>query len=80
MPGPTPPRENLLLNLGCNLVAPLLILSKGTDHLGAMPALLVALAFPLGLLSLHFATALPLGSQRKMLMRDSGPTPDLLPS
>ncbi len=48
MPGPKPPRENLLLNLGCNLAAPLLILSKGTDHLGAMPALLVALAFPLG--------------------------------
>ena len=48
MPGPTPPRENLLLNLGCNLAAPLLILSKGTDRLGAMPALLLALAFPLG--------------------------------
>lgn len=47
MPGPNPPRENLLLNLGCNLAAPLLILAQGTERLGAMPALLLALAFPL---------------------------------
>ncbi len=43
-----PPRENLLLNLGCNLAAPALILSKLSDHLGARNALLLALVFPLG--------------------------------
>lgn len=43
-------RENLWINLGCNLVAPILILSKGTEwlDLSAGWALVVALAFPFG--------------------------------
>ncbi len=43
-------RENLLLNLGLNVVAPALVLSKlsGVDALGPVLALLVALALPLG--------------------------------
>jgi len=45
---PAPKRENLLLNLAFNIAAPMLILSKLSDRLGAMPALLLALAFPLG--------------------------------
>lgn len=45
-----PKNENLLVNLLCNIGAPVLILSKlSTDgRLGPMPGLLVALAFPLG--------------------------------
>jgi len=47
---PTSHRENLWLNLGFNLLIPILLLSKGTDILGLPPKinLLVALAFPLG--------------------------------
>lgn len=42
-------RENLLLNLACNIAAPALILSKLSteDRLGPVVALVVALAFPL---------------------------------
>lgn len=50
MPSPsaTPPaKENLLLNLACNVAAPALILSKLSERLGAKNALLLALAFPL---------------------------------
>lgn len=45
---PAPPRENLLLNLVCNIAVPTLILMKfSTDKwLGPIPGLLVALAFP----------------------------------
>ena len=45
---PTPKRENLLVNLVCNIAVPMLILSKLSDRLGATNALLLALAFPLG--------------------------------
>lgn len=51
MPSPVPPkRENLLLNLACNIAAPALILSKlsAEERLGPVVALVVALAFPLG--------------------------------
>lgn len=41
-------RENLWLNIGCNVAAPALILTKLSDQLGAKTALVVALAFPLG--------------------------------
>ncbi len=43
-------RENLLINIGCSIVAPALILSKLSteDRLGPVVALIVALAFPLG--------------------------------
>jgi intracellular septation protein A len=46
----TPARESLLLNLGLNIVAPTLILTKlsGEAALGTTGALLAALAFPLG--------------------------------
>lgn len=50
MPPPTatpPPKENLLLNLACNVAAPALILTKLSDRLGPRNALLLALAFPL---------------------------------
>jgi len=44
----TPPRkENLLLNLACNVAAPALILSKLSGRLGPKTALIVALSFPL---------------------------------
>lgn len=45
-----PQRESLLLNLGLNIVAPSLVLTKlsGPDALGPVLALVVALAFPLG--------------------------------
>ncbi len=45
-----PPKENLLLNLACNVVAPSLILGKlsKAEWLGPKAGLLVALAFPLG--------------------------------
>jgi hypothetical protein len=42
-----PPKENLLLNLACNVAAPAIILSKLTEQLGARNALITALAFPL---------------------------------
>lgn len=47
MSEPAPKRESLLLNLAFSIAAPMLILSKLSDRLGAMPALLLALAFPL---------------------------------
>lgn len=47
-PARAPKRENLLLNLLFNIAAPMLILSKLSTWLGSMPALLLALAFPLG--------------------------------
>lgn len=45
-----PQRESLLLNLGLNILAPTLVLTRlsGPDALGTVGALLVALAFPLG--------------------------------
>jgi hypothetical protein len=45
-----PPRENLLLNIVCNVVAPGFMLTKGAKllHLEPKVALVVALAFPLG--------------------------------
>jgi hypothetical protein len=45
---PAPKRESLLLNLVCNIALPMLILSKLSDRLGAMNALLLALALPVG--------------------------------
>jgi hypothetical protein len=42
-----PPKENLLLNLACNVAAPAIILSKFSESLGAKNALITALAFPL---------------------------------
>jgi len=42
-----PKRESLLANLLFSIVAPILILSKLSDRLGAMNALMLALAFPL---------------------------------
>jgi len=47
-PAATPPqKENLLLNLACTVAAPALILSKLSERLGAKPALIMALSFPL---------------------------------
>lgn len=45
-----PQRENLLLNLACNIVLPGLILSRlsAPDRLGPVAALLVGISFPLG--------------------------------
>lgn len=51
MSSPLPPkRENLLLNLACNIAAPALILSKLSteERLGPVLGLVVALIFPLG--------------------------------
>ena len=42
-----PPKENLLLNLACNVAAPAIILSKFSERLGAKNALIIALACPL---------------------------------
>jgi hypothetical protein len=50
MPSPTatpPPKENLLLNIACNIAAPAIILTKLNERLGPRNALLLALAFPL---------------------------------
>lgn len=50
MPSPAatrPPKENLLLNLACNVAAPAIILSRLNERLGPRNALLLALAFPL---------------------------------
>ena len=50
-PSHAPVRENLFLNLGCNLLLPILLLSKGSDWFpGLSPAvvLIIALAFPIG--------------------------------
>jgi hypothetical protein len=44
---PTPPkRENLLVNIACNIVLPAIILSRLSERLGPKNALLLALAFP----------------------------------
>ena len=50
MPTPPPKGENLLVNLLCNVGAPVLILSKlsSADLLGPVVGLVLALAFPLG--------------------------------
>lgn len=40
--------ENMFLNLGCNIFAPILILNKLSSPLGPALALVLALAFPLG--------------------------------
>ncbi|NEQ66675.1 MAG: MFS transporter [Symploca sp. SIO2D2] len=50
MPAEQAKRENMLVNLGCNLLIPILILSKlsSDEWLGAQNALLLAIAFPLG--------------------------------
>lgn len=50
MSPPPPKRENLLLTLLFNIVVPSLILAKlsGTEHLGPVAGLIVALIFPLG--------------------------------
>ncbi|MFM7749398.1 MAG: VC0807 family protein, partial [Opitutaceae bacterium] len=47
---PSPKRENLLLNLACNIALPTLVLTKfsGEDRLGPMWGMVVALAFPFG--------------------------------
>jgi hypothetical protein len=47
MSSPAPKRENLWLNIGCNVLLPGLILSKLSDHIGAKQALVLALSFPL---------------------------------
>lgn len=46
---PTPKKENLLLNLACNIAAPTFVLMKlsGESRLGPVWALVVALVFPL---------------------------------
>ncbi|MGB0371382.1 MAG: VC0807 family protein [Opitutales bacterium] len=53
-----PQQENLMLNLGMNLILPVLILNKGKDWLDLSPSiiLVVALAFPLGYGIYDFAT------------------------
>lgn len=43
-----PKQEHGLLNLVFNILIPVLILNKGSAKLGSLPALLIALAFPLG--------------------------------
>ncbi|MFM8336491.1 MAG: VC0807 family protein [Opitutaceae bacterium] len=50
MSTPSPKRENLLLNLACNIALPTLVLTKfsGEDRLGPMWGMVVALAFPFG--------------------------------
>ncbi len=50
MPATAPKRENILVNLACNVAAPVFMLSKGGKLLGLEPkvTLLLALAFPLG--------------------------------
>lgn len=41
-----PKRENLLINIVCNIALPALILSRMSDRLGAKNALILALSFP----------------------------------
>lgn len=50
MSSPSAKKENLFINLACNLVVPFLVLSKlsGETRLGPVWALVLALAFPLG--------------------------------
>ena len=45
-----PKRENLLINIVCNIVVPTLVLTKlsGETRLGPLWGLVVALVFPLG--------------------------------
>lgn len=43
-----PKQENAFLNLAFNILIPVLILNKASVKIGAVPALLIALAFPLG--------------------------------
>jgi hypothetical protein len=47
---PPPPRENLLINLVCNVALPPIILKWGSKvaWLGPKWALVIALAFPVG--------------------------------
>ena len=49
-PAPAPKRENMLLNLVCNIAVPTIVLIKFSSDkwLGAVGGLLVAVAFPLG--------------------------------
>lgn len=50
-----PKQENAILSLLCNIVIPVIILNKGSAQIGSVPALLVALSFPLtyGLFDLY---------------------------
>jgi hypothetical protein len=50
MPDPQPKRENLLLNIACNVLVPSFLLSwlSKAERLGPVWGLVVALAFPLG--------------------------------
>lgn len=50
MPSPTPKRENLLLNLICNIALPTIVLTKlsGDNRLGPQWGIVVALLFPFG--------------------------------
>jgi len=50
VPTSPPKKENLLVNLACNIAAPTLVLTKlsGDQRLGPVGGLLVALAFPIG--------------------------------
>src|SRR6476661_3851756 len=43
-----PKQEHGLLNLVFNILIPVLILNKGSAKIGSLPALIIALAFPLG--------------------------------
>ena len=49
-PAAPPPRENLLVNIACNILLPSLVLSKLSQEsrLGPVVSLLLALAFPVG--------------------------------
>ncbi len=44
---PAPKQENILLSIGLNILAPVLVLSKLSEKLGPEVAIVVALAFPL---------------------------------
>jgi hypothetical protein len=50
MPAPAPKRENLILNLACNLAIPTFVLMKlsGDNRLGPQWGMITALIFPLG--------------------------------
>ena len=50
MPTPAPKKENLILNLVCNIAVPTLVLTKLSEdkYLGAQWGIAVALLFPLG--------------------------------
>jgi hypothetical protein len=50
MSSPKPKRENLLLNLVCNIALPTIVLTKlsGEDRLGPQWGIVIALLFPLG--------------------------------